>query len=83
MADENQGKSVHVEKVRWSSLFGVRFVYIIGAAEQFTQLPWSHYTPKNKVSLLASIVPKRTFNIHKTFPLHKIIFRMEKGSLDF
>ncbi len=38
------------------------------------------HTLKNKVSLLASTVPWRTFNIHENFPFHKRFFRLLKCS---
>ncbi len=41
------------------------------------------YTPKNKGSLLASMVPQRTFTNHGTFSFHKRFFTVEKGSLDY
>jgi len=41
------------------------------------------HTHKNKGSLLASMVPWGTFNIHGTFPLVKRFFIVEKGSLDY
>ncbi len=43
----------------------------------------SQYTPKNRGSLFTSMVPWRTFNIHRTVPLNKRVFIVEKGSLDF
>lgn len=57
MADENQRKSVHEEKV---SLFGDRFGFIIGAllpVEQFTATLVSLRSKKNTISLFASIEP--------------------------
>ncbi len=41
------------------------------------------HTLQSKCSLLASIVPLRTFNIHRTFPLHIQFFIVEKGYLDY
>ncbi len=41
------------------------------------------YTLKTKDSLLASTVPRRTFNTHATFPFHKRFFTVEKGSFDY
>ncbi len=38
---------------------------------------------QHKGSLLAWMVPWRTFNIHGIFPLHKRFFTVEKGSSDY
>ncbi len=40
------------------------------------------FTLKNKGSLLASMVPWRTFNIRGIFPFHKRLY-VEKGLLDY
>ncbi len=41
------------------------------------------YTLKTEESLLASMAPWRTFNIHGIFPLHKTFFTVEKASSDY